>query len=164
MNNILTRGYYQTTPLTPINQYYQQPSYYQTPTNWYGQGYQQSQIVSNNEITTNIQWVESQSAAESFQLGSGISSWALWDSKSPIIYVKSFDQNGKPYTKRLQYIDLDAPVQPDSSQDITIDTSEFVTQEQLSQLSDQLSKQMADLQKKLNDFKSRMGNSNKKEK
>lgn len=159
MNNISTRGY----PLTPTNQYYQQ-LYYQTPNNWYGQGYQQPQIQNNSEITTNIQWVESQSAAESFQLGPGISSWALWSAKEPIIYLKSFDQNGKPYTKRLQYVDLDAPSQQESPQSATIDTSAFVTQEQLNQLSDQLSKQMSDLQKKLNDFKSRICNTNKKEK
>ena len=160
MNNISTRGYYQPTPLSPTNQYYQ-PQYYQQPANWVNQGYQQQ--AQGNGITTNIQWVESQSAAESFQLGPSITSWALYDAKNPYIYIKSYDQNGKPYTRRLKYIDMDAP-EEEQGQEKTIDISGFVTQEQLDQFSDQISKQIADLQKKLNDFKSRICNTNRKEK
>ncbi len=132
---------------------------YQQPNNWYGQNF--SNIPSNNqEISTNIQWIEGQNAAESYILPNGINSWALWDSKQPIIYVKSFDSNGKPFTKRLQYVDLDAP----PVQEETTVQENYVTQEQLQQISEQFTSQVVELTKKLNDFKSRVFNINKKEK
>lgn len=160
MNNTQTRGYgyYPIAPNTQIPQQYYQPQYYQTPNNVYGQNFQA--IQPNNEMTTNIQFVESQNAAESYILPNGVTSWSLWDAKEQIIYVKSFDSNGRPFTKRLQYIDLDAPPEPEESK---VEMN-YVTQEQFAELSESFTKQMADLQKKLNDFKSRICNTNKKEK
>ena len=60
----------------------------------------------------------------------------------------------------LDYIDRDNEiVQNDNTNE-----SNYVTQDQMNDFSEQIKQQMADLQKKLNDFKSRVGNLNSKEK
>lgn len=160
MNNLTTSRFYPSYPTTAVNtnQYYTDQRYLQ-PNNWYGQNF--SNVPSQNtEMNTNIQWVEGQNAAESYILPNGVQSFALWDARNPIIYVKSFDSNGKPFTKRLQYVDLDAP--PETEE--VSENVNYITKEQFDKLSEQLNTQISELTKKLNDFKSKIGNMNNSKK
>ena len=160
MNNLTTNRFYPSYPTNAVNtnQYYADQRYLQ-PNNWYGQNFS-NVPTQNTEMNTNIQWVEGQNAAESYILPNGIQSWSLWDSKENIIYIKSFDSNGKPFTKRLRYIDIDAP--PETEE--VSENVNYITKEQFDKLSEQLNTQISELTKKLNDFKSKIGNMNNSKK
>lgn len=156
-----------TTPTTPT---YKQPGsyitqYVQNPT-WPNQVYNNmTPVMSNQNYQQNVQannsiiWVQGENAAKSYPVAPN-TAIALWDSEQQTIYIKSVDSNGIPSLKVLDYIDRDNEiVQSDNTNEIN-----YVTQDQMNDFSEQIKQQMADLQKKLNDFKSRMGNLNSKEK
>ena len=146
----------------------QQPSYVssyvQNPT-WPNQVYNNMVPTMNQNYQQNVQannsiiWVQGENAAKSYPVAPN-TAIALWDSEQQTIYIKSVDSNGIPSLKVLDYIDRDNEiVQNDNTNE-----SNYVTQDQMNDFSEQIKQQMADLQKKLNDFKSRVGNLNSKEK
>ena len=148
---------YQQTAYPPIrnNNMYQPYTYPTWPNQVYNQNVtpinQENINVSNN----NIIWVQGEGGAKSYIVPNG-STYALWDSEQQTIYVKSVDINGRPTMTVLDYVDRNAPSDKETN------FTDYVTQQQLSELSTQLNQQVQDLQKKLNDFKSRIGNLNNK--
>lgn len=147
---------------TPINNDYRQfiPQYVQNPT-WPNQIYNnmaprqdyQQQNVSQNSII----WVQGENAAKSYPVNPN-TAVALWDSEQQTIYIKSVDANGRPSLKILDYIDRDNEIVQNTQND---NAPEYVTQEQMTTFSEQINSQMAELQKNLNDFKSKVGNMKK---
>lgn len=130
----------------------------QTPS-WPNQAYpvQQNNVEqAGNQPLSNIIWVQGESGAKAYILPNG-NTMALWDSEQQTIYVKSVDANGRPTMTILDYVDRNAPTVTEEPI-----TQNYVTQDQLESFSNQVTQQMADLQKKLNDFKSKIGNINSK--
>lgn len=141
------------------------PSYYPTQTNnLYGWGNQGNANTSNNALNTNIEQVQGGPVSvNAIQLPPN-SLYSYWDPVEPYIYVKAVDLNGRPSMKTLYYQDVEEmPKEEPEATAPTIDTSMFVTKEQFDEMSDTLTKQINDVIKKLNDFKSKVGNVNKKE-
>lgn len=154
------------------SQYYpsgQQQSFYPQPVN-FGQQQNQSSVQSN-ESNTNIIWMQGGiNTVKSAMMPNG-SQFAYWDQDENKIFVKTVDQYGKSTVETLVYFsenELPQVLQQNQQVDAqqsgpVLDTSVYVTQEQLTELQEQLSKQITEVQRSLNNFKSKVGNMNKKE-
>lgn len=110
--------------------------------------------------STNIQWITGGIASVGAIQTPANSMFCFFDSNEPKLYFKSVDGNGKPNIKIYEYTEYN----PEASQnENTFSSDNFATKEQLTEISEQLSKQITDLRKSLNDFKSKIGNVNKRE-
>lgn len=74
-------------------------------------------------------WVNGKAEADGYLIAPGCAV-ALWDSNAPVVYLRQADSTGKPSTKVFDLIErVDTPqVAPQ------IDTSKFVTMEQLDEI------------------------------
>lgn len=125
---------------------------------------QQSQSQWNNSVNTNIEMIQGGYASVSALQLPNNSMYCYFDDQKDVVYIKQVDANGRA---SVQAYDL-VPQGQHTAETIAttaaaIDTSDFITREQLDELSEQLTRQIADISKKLNDFKAKMGNISKKE-
>lgn len=155
------------------NQYYsggQQQSFYPQPVN-FGQPQQNINSISSNEANTNIIWMQGGENTVKSTMMPNSTQYAFFEQDGNKFYIKTVDQYGKSSVEPYIYFpENEVPQillqgqQTDVSQSVPmIDTSAYVTQEQFLEMSDQLTKQIQEISKRLNDFKSRVGNMNKKE-
>lgn len=160
-NQQLTSVYpigYQPRGIMPLNnnQYGQQVSnqYYQnSPYN----GIQNGQP--STPPSTGVIWVQGEAGAKAYQVTTPNLVVPLFDTENQTIYLKYLDQQGRPQYEILDYVNRNAPSpQPPTQEVAVIETGNFVTQEQFADFSNQMTQQFAELQKKLNDFKARVGN------
>ena len=97
---------------------------------------QQPQVVQQPQTQVNdtgILWVQGEAGAKSWAVAPG-KSVMLMDSESNTFYIKSSDQSGMPMPLRIfDYTERTAHVnpQPQVAQPKEIDTSQFVTREEL---------------------------------
>lgn len=85
------------------------------------------QPVQNN----GIQWVQGETGAKAFVIGAG-QSVLLMDSESNVFYIKSTDNSGMPLPLRIfDYTERTAQNAPTAPVTAQIDTSLFVTREEL---------------------------------
>lgn len=118
-----------------------------------GQQYGQQQ----QGINTNIEWVQGgATSVNAIQLPNN-TMWAFWDNNEDVIYVKTVDSNG-----RLSLDTYDITLRDGTKREEP--TTDYVTRAQFDELSEQFTKQLADLTKKLNDFKSKVGQGKKEAK
>ena len=76
------------------------PNYYQyQPYQSYFQPYQQNQNSQNTII-----WVSGETEAQSYPVAPN-NAVAMWDSTSPVIYLKQADASGKPTTKTYDLVE-----------------------------------------------------------
>lgn len=87
--------------------------------------------------TGGIIWVGSKQEADNYPIAPGCAA-ALWDSNSPVIYLRQADSTGKPSTKTYDLVErTEAPSQklatkiPDMSQYITREELESILSERL---------------------------------
>lgn len=141
------------------------PTYY----NQYVAGMQQlAENPPQSQPNSNIIWIQGEAAAKAYICANG-TTIALWDSEAQTIYIKSTDMNGRPTMTILDYVNRDAPTPPvvEAAATVTATTTppqDYVTQTQLNELTDSFAAQIAELTKKLNDFKSKVGNTKKENK
>lgn len=80
-----------------------------------------------------IQWVQGEAGAKAFNVGAG-QSVLLMDSESNAFYIKATDQSGMPLPLRVfDYTERTAQSVPTVPQSAPIDTSLYVTHEELEQ-------------------------------
>ena len=111
-----------------------QPNYYQQTGYGYGQQQNQMPQIATQQQTqpqyndeNNFRWVQGESAAKSFYVQPG-KSVMLMDSEADIFYIKSTDLSGIPLPLRIfKYEEITNK----TSEDNMVDTSQFVTWEQL---------------------------------
>lgn len=103
-------GYYQPSQ-TP---YVQQPYNYNLPQN-------QPQQVG-------ITWVQGEAGAKSYLVAPNTTA-ILWDSETPVIYVKSADVNGMPSMRIIdyKYRDMEPTTSHQTSPDIYVTKDEFAS-------------------------------------
>ena len=148
MNNYNTYPAAQNYRSAPyVEQYVQNPTWPNQVYPSINQGYQ------NLQASNSIIWVQGENAAKSYPVGPN-TAVALWDSEQQTIYIKSVDSNGRPSLKILDYVDRDNEV-------VSTDEKTYVTQDEMNMFSEKINQQMAELQKNLNDFKSKVGNMKK---
>ena len=122
---------------------------------------QQQYITNQSGVNTNMEFIQGgETAVNVVQLPNN-SLFAYFDNDYDTVYFKTVDNNGRASVQAYDLVPKDQTA--DAGPVPTIDTSEFVTKEQFDELSDRFTQQMADIVKKLNDFKSKIGNMNKKE-
>lgn len=88
--------------------------------------------------------------------------FCYFDDQKDVIYIKQVDNNGRASVQAYDLVPQGQNTENAASAS-AIDASNFITKEQFDELSGQLTQQIADISKKLNDFKAKMGNINKKE-
>ena len=95
---------------------------------------QQQQVVPQvQQNDTGILWVQGEAGAKSWAVAPG-KSVMLMDSESNTFYIKSSDQSGMPMPLRIfDYTErnIQAQVQPKVAQHTELDTSQFVTRDEL---------------------------------
>ena len=95
---------------------------------------QQQQVVPQvQQNDTGILWVQGEAGAKSWAVAPG-KSVMLMDSESNTFYIKSSDQSGMPMPLRIfDYTErnVQAQVQPKVAQHTELDTSQFVTRDEL---------------------------------
>lgn len=101
--------------------------------NPYQVGYQQAQS-SQQAQTGGLQWVQGEAGAKAFPVNAG-QSVLLMDSENNVFYIKSTDNSGMPLPLRtFDYKERTAQSTPKTAQNApqaTIDTSAFVTRDEL---------------------------------
>ena len=107
------------------------PATYQPYPNYYQPSYQQVQQPQNNSFNnqTSIIWVSSEQEAQSYPVAPN-NAVAMWDSKSPVIYLKQADASGKPTLKAFDLVErsesVSAASSPRSSGDVEYATKSDV--------------------------------------
>lgn len=101
--------------------------------------YPVQQTISNTPININQQhntgiiWVQGEAGAKAYPVGPG-SSILLMDSESDCFYIKSTDVSGVPMPLRtFTYTEI-IPSKQTRSQDIPMDTSQYVTRDEFEEL------------------------------
>lgn len=101
--------------------------------NPYQVGYQQAQSAQQAQ-TGGLQWVQGEAGAKAFPMSAGQSA-LLMDSENNVFYIKSTDNSGMPLPLRtFDYRERTAQNAPKAAQSMTqatIDTSLFVTRDEL---------------------------------
>lgn len=101
--------------------------------NPYQVGYQQVQNTQQAQ-TGGLQWVQGEAGAKAFPVSAG-QSVLLMDSENNVFYIKSTDNSGMPLPLRtFDYKERTAQSTPKTAQNApqaTIDTSAFVTRDEL---------------------------------
>lgn len=147
------------------NQFYsaQNQQYFQQPSN------QIQQIGAQSDINTNMAFIQGgEPTAKSIMLPNN-SMYAYFDKELRQIFIKTVNQFGEPSVEPLWYFTADEMEEIRQKMGIgvqqqTPDNSNFVTQEQLAQIEESLNQKIQEILKNLNNFKSKVGNMNKKEK
>lgn len=94
---------------------------------------QQPQVVQQPQTDTGILWVQGEAGAKSWAIAPG-KSVMLMDSESNTFYIKSSDNSGMPMPLRIfDYTERTSQpqTQPQVVSHAEIDTSQFVTREEL---------------------------------
>lgn len=95
---------------------------------------QQPQMMQQPQVNdTGILWVQGEAGAKSWAVAPG-KSVMLMDSESNTFYIKSSDNSGMPMPLRIfDYTErtVQSQVQPKVAQHTELDTSQFVTREEL---------------------------------
>lgn len=142
--------------------------------------YNQGQNYNNsyqNDVNTNVIWIQGGINTVKSAMTPNSSQYAFFDQDEDHFYMKTVDQYGKstvdPYVYFLesefpqiiqQYIQtMSSSSQGNDSVKNADNNTVYVTQEQFEELKESLSQQIAETKKIINDFKSRVGNMNKKE-
>lgn len=86
-----------------------------------------------------VLWVQGEAAAKAFLVANG-NSVVLWDSESPVIYLKSVDMSGKP---SMRIFDLReripcVPEQPHTTPSFPGEMVDYITREEFNKLKDKL--------------------------
>lgn len=137
----------------------------------FGQSQPSTNSIPSGEANTNIIWMQGGENTVKSTLMPNSTQYVFFEQDGNFFYIKTVDQYGKSSVEPYVYFPknevpqvLLQGQQADASQSTpVIDTSIYVTQEQLTEMCDQLTKQIQEISKRLNDFKSRVGNMNKKE-
>lgn len=127
----------------PYPYYPYQPNYFQPPMpdqlaqlrqNQFQQMQQTQQFQpQQNPPTPSIVWVQSEQEALNYLVAPN-SAVTLWDSNSPVVYLKQADASGKPSMKIYDLVErTQRPVQPPQPQ-----TVEYATKEELKALAARL--------------------------
>lgn len=96
---------------TPMYQsYYQYPQQYQQPQ------YQQVQQPVQQQSNSAILWVRNANEAAMYPVSPN-NAVVLWDSGSPVIYLKQADASGKPSMKTFDLVERAEPVPEKEAQD-----------------------------------------------
>lgn len=95
--------------------------------------YQQNMQYQPAQQSGGIQWVQGEAGAKAYNIGAG-QSVLLMDSESNAFYIKATDQSGMPLPLRVfDYTERTAQNAPTATQTAAIDTSIYVTHEELEQ-------------------------------
>jgi len=128
----------------PVN--YQVPAQYQ-------QQYPMQQTISNTPITTNqtnsasIIWVQGEAGAKAYPVAPG-NSVLLMDSESECFYIKTTDSSGIPMPLRaFSYTEI-VQTQQEPTQNNTVDTSKFATQDDVNNLRRELMQALEEIKPK----------------
>ena len=93
--------------------------------------------------------------------------WCFWEQGKPYFYVKTVDANGISSVETYKYSQVINGIEENDMGVRPVPTQQqgdvYVTNEKFTQFSDDIAQQLKQLQKSLNDFKSKIGNANKKE-
>lgn len=129
------------------------PNYFPTGYNPMGNynpyqiGYQQMQSTQQAQ-TGGLQWVQGEAGAKAFPMGAAQSA-LLMDSENNVFYIKSTDNSGMPLPLRIfdyrERTGQNAPKAAQNAPQAAIDTSLFVTR-------DELEKRLAELVAKSRDI------------
>ena len=157
--------YYPQPAFNPLSYPYPQA---RNPTYYSQQAAAMQPTIDNSpqsQPNSNIIWIQGEGAAKSYICPNG-STIALWDSEAQTIYIKSTDLNGRPTMTVLDYVNRDAAPASvvETTEATTAPPQDYVTQTQLNELTESFAAQIAELTKKLNDFKSKVGNTKKENK
>ena len=121
---------------------------YQMPVNYQQQYPQVQQTVSNTPINTNrssgIIWVQGEAGAKAYPVAPG-NSVLLMDSENDVFYIKSTDISGIPAPLRMFNYSEIVQTQPQAQQ---IDTSQFVTQDDLNRIKQEFKQALDELRPK----------------
>lgn len=127
---------------------------YQMPVNYQQQYPQVQQTVSNTPITQNnrssgIIWVQGEAGAKAYPVAPG-NSVLLMDSESDVFYIKSTDISGIPAPLRMFNYSEIVQTQPQEQHTGTpqIDTSQFVTQDDLNKIKQEFKQALDELRPK----------------
>lgn len=112
--------------------------------------------------TRSMTWVQGLEGAKAYLLAPGIT-MPLWDSENQCIYIKASDQNGIP--RPLTILDYTIRQPEPETNPQQIDTSQFVSKEEFSELRDMISDlkdSLAAQQARPNNYSRKGGNRNEK--
>lgn len=114
---------------------YQQPIPYQQQYPQIQQTVSQTPIMSNQNRSSGIVWVQGEAGAKAYPVAPG-NSVLLMDSESDVFYIKSMDVSGIPAPLRVFNYSEIVQTQPQQEQlqGQSIDTSQFVTRGELDEL------------------------------
>lgn len=114
---------------------YQQPIPYQSQYPQVQQTVSQTPIMSNQNRSAGIIWVQGEAGAKAYPVAPG-NSVLLMDSESDVFYIKSTDASGIPAPLRVFNYSEIVQTQPQQEQlpEQSIDTSQFVTRGELDEL------------------------------
>lgn len=116
----------------PIN--YQTPVPYQQQYPQVQQTVSQTPIMSNQNRSTGMVWVQGEAGAKAYPVAPG-NSVLLMDSESDVFYIKSTDASGVPMPLRVfNYSEIVQTQQQEQTTEPSIDTSQFVTRSELDEL------------------------------
>ena len=126
------------------------PVNYQSPVPYQQQYPQVQQTVSNTPInnhSTGIIWVQGEAGAKAYPVAPG-NSVLLMDSEAECFYIKSTDASGVPMPLRaFTYTEI-VQTQPQEESIPQIDTSQFVTQEDLNKIKQEFKQALDELRPK----------------
>lgn len=126
---------------------------YQMPMAYQQQYPQPQQAVSNTPINTNrssgIIWVQGEAGAKAYPVAPG-NSVLLMDSENDVFYIKSTDISGIPAPLRMFNYSEIVQTQPQEQHTETpeIDTSQFVTQDDLNKIKQEFKQALDELRPK----------------
>lgn len=107
-----------------------------------GYGYQMQPPQMPTPTNSSLIWVQGEAGAKSYMVAPN-NTLPLWDSESPVIYLKSADSSGMPTMKVLDYTIREANNAPRTP--LNNKEAEYVTREELSTLKAEITKMIEDL-------------------